>query len=102
MIWANHSMRAAMAAMQHVCGRIIAEERVAGIEPHIATLDDDFDLLRGTSNSPDRKRDLSIPLIYGNSFLIHTATYSFSTGFCHAPSSLPSHSTFIWRRTATS
>ncbi|MCA6107927.1 phosphoenolpyruvate mutase [Bradyrhizobium cenepequi] len=44
-IWANHSMRAAIAAMRHVCGRIIAEESIAGIEPHIATLDQVFDLL---------------------------------------------------------
>ncbi|MBO4228478.1 phosphoenolpyruvate mutase [Bradyrhizobium neotropicale] len=45
-IWANHSMRAAIAAMRHVCGRIIAEEGIAGIEKDIATLDEVFDLLR--------------------------------------------------------
>ncbi|WFU14856.1 phosphoenolpyruvate mutase [Bradyrhizobium sp. CB3481] len=45
-IWANHSMRAAIAAMRHVCGRIIAEEGIAGIEPDVATLDEVFDLLR--------------------------------------------------------
>lgn len=45
-IWANHSMRAAIAAMRHVCGRILAEEGIAGIEPEIATLDEVFELLR--------------------------------------------------------
>ncbi|WP_342710052.1 phosphoenolpyruvate mutase [Bradyrhizobium sp. B124] len=45
-IWANHSMRAAMAAMRQVCGRIIAEENTASIEPEIATLDEVFELLR--------------------------------------------------------
>ncbi|MET4235989.1 phosphoenolpyruvate phosphomutase [Bradyrhizobium sp. i1.4.4] len=45
-IWANHSVRAAIAAMQQICRRIIAEEGVAGIEPNIATLDEVFELLR--------------------------------------------------------
>ncbi|MCA1457294.1 isocitrate lyase/phosphoenolpyruvate mutase family protein [Bradyrhizobium sp. BRP22] len=45
-IWANHSMRAVIAAMRHVCDRIIAEEGIAGIEKDIATLDEVFDLLR--------------------------------------------------------
>lgn len=45
-IWANHSMRAAIAAMGHVCGRILAEEGIAGIEADVATLDEVFDLLR--------------------------------------------------------
>lgn len=45
-IWANHSMRAAIAAMRRVCGRILAEEGIAGIEPDVATLDDVFELLK--------------------------------------------------------
>ncbi|MDE5465833.1 MULTISPECIES: phosphoenolpyruvate mutase [unclassified Bradyrhizobium] len=45
-IWANHSVRAAIAAMQQICRRIIAEEGVASIEPNIATLDEVFELLR--------------------------------------------------------
>lgn len=45
-IWANHSMRAAIAAMRRVCGRIAAEEGIAGIEPEIASLDEVFELLR--------------------------------------------------------
>ncbi|MGY3488168.1 2-methylisocitrate lyase-like PEP mutase family enzyme [Bradyrhizobium sp. USDA 4011] len=44
-IWANHSMRAAMAAMRQVCSRIIAEENTASVEPNIATLDEVFELL---------------------------------------------------------
>ncbi|MGL3104429.1 phosphoenolpyruvate mutase [Bradyrhizobium sp. BR 1432] len=43
-IWANHSMRAAVAAMARVCGRIFAEENVANIEPDIAPLEDIFEL----------------------------------------------------------
>ncbi|MEY9590937.1 phosphoenolpyruvate phosphomutase [Bradyrhizobium yuanmingense] len=43
-IWANHSMRAAVAAMRRVCGRIFAEEHVANIEPDIASLEDIFEL----------------------------------------------------------
>lgn len=45
-IWANHSMRAAIAAMRRVCGRILAEEGIAGVEADIATLDEVFELLK--------------------------------------------------------
>lgn len=45
-IWANHSMRAAIVAMRRVCGRIVAEEGIAGIEPEVASLDEVFELLR--------------------------------------------------------
>jgi phosphoenolpyruvate phosphomutase len=45
-IWANHSMRAAIAGMRDICGRIIAEESIAGIEGEVATLDEVFGLLR--------------------------------------------------------
>ncbi|MGY5809992.1 phosphoenolpyruvate mutase [Rhizobium sp. LEGMi198b] len=44
-IWANHAMRAAVAGMRAVCGRIATEESIAGIEPEVATLDEIFDLL---------------------------------------------------------
>ena len=44
-IWANHSMRAAVAAMRAVCGRILREESIAGIEPDVATLEEVFGLL---------------------------------------------------------
>ncbi|MDA9505705.1 phosphoenolpyruvate phosphomutase [Bradyrhizobium sp. CCBAU 11386] len=45
-IWANHSMRAAIAAMRQACGRIFAEETTGSIEPNIATLDELFELLK--------------------------------------------------------
>ena len=45
-IWANHSMRAAIAGMRDICGRIIAEESIAGSESEVATLDEVFGLLR--------------------------------------------------------
>lgn len=44
-IWANHNLRAAAAAMRKVCGRIVAETSIAGIEPEVAKLDELFDLL---------------------------------------------------------
>lgn len=44
-IWANHNMRAAVAAMRQVCGRILAEESIAGIESEVASLDEVFGLL---------------------------------------------------------
>ncbi|MGY4304162.1 phosphoenolpyruvate phosphomutase [Bradyrhizobium sp. USDA 4369] len=43
-IWANHAMRAATAAMREVCRRIIADQGIAGIEPDVATLDEVFSL----------------------------------------------------------
>lgn len=45
-IWANHSVRAAIAAMRQVCRRIFDEDGVAGVEPSIAALDEVFELLR--------------------------------------------------------
>jgi phosphoenolpyruvate phosphomutase len=45
-IWANHSMRAAIAGMKQVCGRIVSEESIAGIESTVATLDEVFELLK--------------------------------------------------------
>jgi len=45
-IWANHSMRAAAAAMRRVCDSIAAQESVASIEPQIAPLSEIFELLR--------------------------------------------------------
>ena len=44
-IWANHSMRAAVAAMRTVCGRILREQSIADIEPEVATLSEVFGLL---------------------------------------------------------
>lgn len=45
-IWANHAMRAAVAGMRNVCGRIAAEESIAGIENEVASLREVFGLLR--------------------------------------------------------
>lgn len=45
-IWANQSMRAAVSAMRRVCGRILAEEGVSGVEGEIATLEEVFALMR--------------------------------------------------------
>lgn len=44
-IWANHNMRAAVSAMHATCGRILAEESIAGVEPEVATLEEVFGLL---------------------------------------------------------
>lgn len=44
-IWANHNMRASVAAMRAVCGRILTEESVSGVEDEIASLDEVFGLL---------------------------------------------------------
>lgn len=60
-IWANHSMRAAIAAMRHVCGRIVAEEGIAGIEADIATLDEVFNLLRYDELADAEARYLHLP-----------------------------------------
>ncbi|WP_349516971.1 isocitrate lyase/phosphoenolpyruvate mutase family protein [Bradyrhizobium sp. Rc3b] len=45
-IWANHSLRAAAAAMRRVCDSIATQEGVAGIESHIAPLSEIFELLK--------------------------------------------------------
>jgi phosphoenolpyruvate phosphomutase len=44
-IWANHSIRAAVAAMRNVCGKIKREESVAEVEAEVAPLADIFNLL---------------------------------------------------------
>ena len=61
-IWANHSMRAAVAAMRAVCGRILREESIAGIEPDVATLDDVFGLLDYGELAAAEERYLLTPL----------------------------------------
>ncbi|APG14877.1 phosphoenolpyruvate phosphomutase [Bradyrhizobium japonicum] len=45
-VWANHSMRAAAAAMRRICDSIAAQESVASIESDIAPLSEIFELLR--------------------------------------------------------
>lgn len=44
-IWGNHNMRAAAAAMKLLCERVRRDESVAEVEKEIATLTDIFDLL---------------------------------------------------------
>ena len=44
-IWANHSMRAAIAGMRDACGRIRSEESIAGIEDQVTGLDELFSLM---------------------------------------------------------
>ena len=44
-IWANHNMRAAIAAMRDVCTRILNDDGIAGIESEVATLEELFELM---------------------------------------------------------
>jgi phosphoenolpyruvate phosphomutase len=44
-IWANHSLRSALAAMRETCRRIHAEESLSGVEGNIASVADIFDLV---------------------------------------------------------
>lgn len=60
-IWANHSVRAAILAMRQVCDRIIAEESLAGVEPNIATVDELFELLRYDELADAEARYLNLP-----------------------------------------
>jgi phosphoenolpyruvate phosphomutase len=57
-IWANHSMRAAVSAMRTICTRIMREESVAGVEGEIASLDEVFDLLGYSELAVSEKRYL--------------------------------------------
>ncbi|WP_392712645.1 phosphoenolpyruvate mutase [Rhizobium ruizarguesonis] len=44
-IWANHSIRAAVAGMREICAHIHSQEGISAIEDQIASLDDLFDLV---------------------------------------------------------
>lgn len=44
-IWANHTMRAAIAGMRDICARIQTEESTAGIEEQVAGLEELFSLV---------------------------------------------------------
>jgi phosphoenolpyruvate phosphomutase len=44
-IWANHTMRAAIAGMRDICARIQTEESIAGIEEQVAGLEELFSLV---------------------------------------------------------
>jgi len=43
-VWANHLLRAAVAAMQSIAARLFAEQCLATVEPAVATLEDVFRL----------------------------------------------------------
>lgn len=57
-VWANHSMQAAAAAMRSVCDAIVAQESVAIIASHIAPLTEIFELLRYDELDTSEKRYL--------------------------------------------
>ena len=57
-IWANHNMRAAAAAMFALCERVQRDESVAGVEQEIAPLDSIFDLLNYAELSEAERRYL--------------------------------------------
>ena len=44
-IWANHSLRAAIVAMQNVCRRILKDRSVENVEKEIASLNEIFQLV---------------------------------------------------------
>lgn len=60
-IWANHSVRAAILAMRQACDRIIAEESIAGVEPNIAAIDELLELLRYDELAHAEARYLNLP-----------------------------------------
>ncbi|MGB8275916.1 MAG: phosphoenolpyruvate mutase [Alphaproteobacteria bacterium] len=54
-IWANHTLRAAITAMQDVCRRVLTEESLVGIEGEIATVQEVF-RLTGNKELADAER----------------------------------------------
>ena len=57
-IWANHNMRAAAAAMFALCERVQRDESVAGVEQEIAPLDSIFGRLNYAELSEAERRYL--------------------------------------------
>ncbi|MFK4654357.1 2-methylisocitrate lyase-like PEP mutase family enzyme [Bradyrhizobium japonicum] len=57
-IWANHSIRAAVTAMRQLCDRLFAEENATTIEPDIADLEEVFDILHYDELARAEKRYL--------------------------------------------
>ncbi|KAF0116783.1 MAG: phosphoenolpyruvate phosphomutase [Rhodospirillaceae bacterium] len=55
-IWANHNLRAALAAMREVSGRIFREQNLAGVEDYIASVSDVFDIAGEAELSAAEKR----------------------------------------------
>lgn len=57
-IWANHNLRASLAAMREVSLKIRHEESLVGIEGHVANLSDVFDLTGNNELAEAEKRYL--------------------------------------------
>lgn len=57
-IWANHNIRASIAAMREVSARIQREQYLGGVEDEIATVDDIFELAGNAELSQAEKRYL--------------------------------------------
>ncbi|VBB69368.1 Phosphoenolpyruvate phosphomutase [invertebrate metagenome] len=57
-IWANHNLRAALAAMRDVSGRIFREQGLVGVEEHIASVSDVFDIAGEAELTEAEKRYL--------------------------------------------
>lgn len=57
-IWANHAMRAATAAMEKVYAEIYAKESIAGVEPEIASVKHVFDVMNYDELAADEDRYL--------------------------------------------
>ena len=59
-IWANHNIRASIAAMREVSTRIQREQYLGGVEDSIATVNDIFDLAGNAELSQAEKRYLPV------------------------------------------
>ncbi len=59
-IWANHNIRASIAAMRDVSARIQREQFLGGVEDNIATVNDIFNLAGNTELSLAEKRYLPV------------------------------------------
>ncbi len=60
-VWANHNLRASIAAMRQVCARLLLDESSVAIEPGIATLDELFALFAYDELSTAEERFLPKP-----------------------------------------
>jgi phosphoenolpyruvate phosphomutase len=58
-IWANHNMRAAFAAMRQVCQEVASSRSVQPVEKRLASLNEVFDLLGYADLADDERRYLT-------------------------------------------
>lgn len=58
-IWANHSLRAAIIAMQNICRKILKDRSVENVEEEIASLDEIFQLVDQDELSQAEKKYLT-------------------------------------------